>query len=282
MPEKHPKMPKKAPRNTRNTPKTPEKHRETAQKSSKNHPKKHPKNHLQFAYIYPMIGILIELLLSWILLHFLEHQSLEALGLRPTTKRLKIAAAGFLLTAAYIIGYTLGEAAIFHDPYHKDPAFASQPFLNSMWHFFKSVAFEELIFRGALLYILVKRIGAVKAVLISAAAFGIYHFFTVGIGTPLQTTLLLLTTGLMGYAFARAYVVTGSIWVPFAIHYALNFITYTLFGILFIHPAAAHPSTVIVLLLLAIHNFGYPLVILWWLSYIKANQKAPKLVISGT
>jgi membrane protease YdiL (CAAX protease family) len=219
-----------------------------------------------------MLAILIELLLSWILLHFIEHQNLEVLGFRPTPRRLKLAGIGFALTAAYMTLYYLGEATLLHNPYHKNPAFATQPFLDSIWHYLKSVLFEELLFRGALLYILVKRLGAAKAVLVSAVAFGIYHFFTVGLGSPMQIVLLFLTTGLMGYAFARAYVVTGSIWVPFALHYALNFISYIIFGALFIHPSVAHPSMAIVLVLLVIHNFVYPLVVLWWLHRIKPNR----------
>ena len=219
-----------------------------------------------------MIGILVELLLSWILLHFIEHQGLAVLGWLPTPRRVKLAAAGFLLTAIYMTLYYLGESTLLHVPYHKNPAFTLQPFLASLWYFFKSVAFEELIFRGALLYILIKRIGAGKAVIISAVAFGIYHFFTVHPGTPLQMVLLFLTTGLMGYAFARAYVVSDSIWVPFALHYALNVISYTVFGGLFVHSTTTHPSMAIVLILLAIHNFGYPLVVLWWLHRIKPNR----------
>lgn len=219
-----------------------------------------------------MIGALDALLLSYILLYFIEHQDLEVLGFRPTPRRLKLAAAGFLLTAAFMILYFLGEAALLHDPYHKNPACSPQAFLHSMWDFVKTVAFEELLFRGALLYMLIKRIGAGKAVLISAIAFGIYHFFTVHPTTPGQMILLFLTTGLMGYSFAWAYVVTGSIWTPFALHYALNFISYTVFGNAFVHPPAPHPSTIIVLILLAIHNFAYPLMVLWWLRHVKPTH----------
>jgi len=221
-----------------------------------------------------MIGTLVELLISWILLHFIEHQNLEALGFIPTPRRLKLAGIGFLLTAAYMTLYYLGEAWVLHTPYDPNPMFSLSPFLHSMWYFLKSVLFEELLFRGALLYILIKRLGANKAVIISAVAFGIYHFFTVGLGSPTQIVLLFLTTGLMGYAFARAFVVTGSILVPFAIHYALNFISYSIFGTQlgfqpFLHSATLHPPMTIVLILLVIHNFVYPLVVLWWLSRVK-------------
>ena len=225
-----------------------------------------------------MIGALVELLISWILLHFIEHQSLEAIGFIPTPRRLKLAGIGFLLTAVFMILYFLGEAAILHTPYNPNPMFSVPPFLNSMWYFFKSVLFEELLFRGALFYILIKRLGAGKAVIISAVAFGIYHFFTVHPGSPVQFVILFLTTGLMGYAFARAFVISGSILVPFAIHYALNFVSYTIFGTQpgfqpFLHSTSAlHPAMAIGLVLLVIHNFGYPLVVLWWLHKVKPAQ----------
>lgn len=49
-----------------------------------------------------MLGILIQLLLSWLLLRFIERRNLEALGLLPTRRRLKDLAIGLLLPILYL------------------------------------------------------------------------------------------------------------------------------------------------------------------------------------
>ena len=219
-----------------------------------------------------MIGALIALLLSWALLHFIENQSLEALGFRPTPRRLKLVGLGFLLTAVFMSVYYLAEAAGWHSPYHLNPRFSTGWLPTSLWNLFTSALFEELLFRGALLYILMRRIGPAKAVLVSAVAFGMYHWVIVGIHSLPQMVLLFLSMGWLGYALARSYVVTGSILVPLALHYASNFIGADLMGDsmqLFVHAPGVRPSAIIVLLLLGIHNFAYPLVVLWWLKNLK-------------
>ncbi|HEV9036057.1 MAG TPA: CPBP family intramembrane glutamic endopeptidase [Puia sp.] len=224
--------------------------------------------------------MLVQLLLSWILLHFIERRNLEALGIRPTARRMQLAGIGFGLAMIYMIAYQLGEAAIQHAPYHRNEAYGLPQLGLAMWYLFKSVVFEELIFRGALLYILIRRIGSAKAVLTSAVAFGIYHFFVVGIHSPLQVVILFLTTGLMGYVLAAAFVRTGSIWVPIAIHYSLNFTPYVGFSQsngmgnqLFVHTAPLHQPTIQTLGLLVIHNFIFPLVVLWWLRSIRPERE---------
>jgi membrane protease YdiL (CAAX protease family) len=223
-----------------------------------------------------MIGALIALLLSWALLHFVENQSLEALGFRPTPRRLLFVGLAFGLTAVFMSAYYLLEAAGWHSPYHPNPAFSARWLLSSIWSLLMSALFEELLFRGALLYILIRRIGPAKAVLVSAVAFGMYHWIVVGIHSAPQMILLFLSMAWMGYALARSYVVTGSILVPLALHFTSNFIGADIFGDstqLFVHAPGIHPSTIIVLGLLAIHNFAYPLVVLWWLTSVKQKKQ---------
>jgi CAAX protease family protein len=222
-----------------------------------------------------MIGALIALLISWALLHFVEHQSLEALGFRPTSRRLRLVGVGFLGTALFMSGYCLVEAAAWRYAYHSNPWFFVPPFLNAIWQLFTSALFEELLFRGALLYILIRRLGPAKAVLISAAAFGIYHWFTVGIHSAPQMLLLFFSMGWMGYALARSYVVTGSILVPLTLHYTSN-LTGCIFGDgpqPFIHAPGQHPATILILLLITIHNFVYPLIVLWWLRSLNPKNE---------
>jgi membrane protease YdiL (CAAX protease family) len=225
-----------------------------------------------------MIGAIVELLLSWLLLHFIEHRNLSALGFKPTARRLWIAGTGFLMAVCYLTGFYLIEATLVHNPYHLNTGYSFSAFLNALWYVFKSVLFEELIFRGALLYILIRRIGAAKAVLVSAIAFGIYHWFTIGFGRPVQMAYIFLTMGLAGYAFAKAFEKTRTILVPFALHFGFNCTIMILFsknsGIgpqLFIQAAGSRAATggPLFLGLMIGGSFVPPLLVLFWLRFVK-------------
>jgi len=101
--------------------------------------------------------------------------------------------------------------------------------LKSFWWDFKSVLTEELIFRGALLYILIHKLDSKKSILISAIAFGIYHWFSFEVlGNATAMILFFIGTELMGYAFAFSK--TKSIMLPFELHLGWNFIYNTVFS----------------------------------------------------
>ena len=51
--------------------------------------------------------------------------------------------------------------------------------------------------------------------LIDAAAFGMYHWFSYGVvGNPVAMIYVFLLTGAFGLMWARAFVVTGSVAAP--------------------------------------------------------------------
>jgi membrane protease YdiL (CAAX protease family) len=94
-----------------------------------------------------------------------------------------------------------------------------------------SVLTEELIFRGALLYILIKKLGTSKGVLLSSIAFGIYHWFSFGIfGNIIPMFFVFIGTGMMGYAFALAFSRTESIALPIGLHLGWNVTFNTIFS----------------------------------------------------
>ena len=96
---------------------------------------------------------------------------------------------------------------------------------------FNSVVSEELLFRGIILYFLIKYWKTGPAMLISASVFGIYHWFTFGVwGNLAAMVLVFVVTGLMGYVFAVAYVKTKSIILPVGIHLGWNWINNTVFS----------------------------------------------------
>jgi len=96
---------------------------------------------------------------------------------------------------------------------------------------FNSVVSEEVLFRGIILFFLIKYWKTGPAMIISASVFGIYHWFTFGVWGNLATMILVfVVTGLMGYVFAVAYVKTKSIILPVGIHLGWNWINNTLFS----------------------------------------------------
>lgn len=91
--------------------------------------------------------------------------------------------------------------------------------------------FEELAFRGAILTLLLKRFGgsrrgAVAAVALSSALFGLVHLVNLA-GSPdltVETLLQPLYTAAIGMVLAVVVLRTGSIWYAVLLHALFNFI----------------------------------------------------------
>lgn len=178
-----------------------------------------------------MLGILVELALSWLLLYFVEKKSILALGFLPALKRLRQFVFAFLTTAALCVLAQLFESSLRSSTWVLNEALTAPLILQALWWDVKSVLTEELLFRGAILLILIHRIGATKSILISAAAFGIYHWFSFGvIGNPMAMLFVFIGTGLMGYAWACAFSKSKSIMLPFGLHLGWNFCYNTIFS----------------------------------------------------
>lgn len=77
---------------------------------------------------------------------------------------------------------------------------------------FIAPAAEEILFRGILLPLLMKRLGAGPAVILSSALFALVHLHV-----PSFFPLFVLAAGL-----ALAYIYTGSLWVPIMMHALFN------------------------------------------------------------
>lgn len=219
-----------------------------------------------------MIGIFVELLLSWILLKFIERKNLSVLGLLPTPQRMKQLLIGLLLSVPFMVAFSIGVALLVHNPYHLNPHYSFKDFVNAIGYLFRSVAYENLIFGGALLYILITRAGPRMAVLISAILFGIYHWFSWNaFGHPVQMLIVFLMTGAGGYVFALAFERTRSMYLPFALHFGIDFASMILFSQdksigsqLLIKTFATDPvspGTVVSILVLLIHYTWFPLLV---------------------
>lgn len=227
-----------------------------------------------------MIAIVIELLCSWLLLKYTLGQNLNALNWYPFSKRLLTMLSGFVLPFIYLSIMYLSISLWVHNPYKLNPDYTITNFIKSSVFVLKGIVYEELIFRGALLYILIDKLSPNKAMLISAVAFGIYHWVSYRIlGQPLQMLIVLISTGTMGYLLALAFVKTQSILLPFALHLGYNFTSMILFsnekniGLQLLVKTYTtdpiQPEGILPLMMVILYYTGFPLVCFIYLRSLK-------------
>lgn len=170
-----------------------------------------------------MLGIILQLAISWLIIWFIEKGNLNFLGFYPNKKRITDFILFFLITGACcVLGFLL-KMVIAKWQWQLNPKLTLPLIAEGVWWNIKSVLFEELIFRGVLLYILIKKTGATKAIIISAAAFGMYHWFSQNsLGNPVQMAITFFLTGTMGLILAYGYAKTFSFYIPIGIHLGWN------------------------------------------------------------
>jgi uncharacterized protein len=176
-----------------------------------------------------MIGPIL-LAISWILLR-LERKDLGVLGLNAPGVRVRQFGAGFLVAGAVVVLQQLGHAAVVDVPWRLNPAAEAALFVRSVRWNVNSVLYEELLFRGYLLYQVIRRLGARRGVLLAAAAFGVYHWFSYGIvGNPVMMVFVFVLTGAFGFMLALAFAMTKSIALPIGLHLGWNVVSYVGFS----------------------------------------------------
>jgi membrane protease YdiL (CAAX protease family) len=178
-----------------------------------------------------MLGLIVELIVSWLLLWIFFKKGLLVLGVIPTQSRLFNLFFGILIAAVCCTLYFLSFSFFISNKWTLNNEFTAQKLLASSWWTLRSVLYEELIFRGALLYILIKKFGINTACLTSAICFGVYHWFTSGVlGNTLQMAMIFIMTGIWGAMFAMAFARTKSLYLPIGLHFGWNFISTVIFS----------------------------------------------------
>lgn len=178
-----------------------------------------------------MLGIIVQLLISWLIIWLFEKGNLKVLGFYPTKKRLAGFALFFIVTAICCSSDFFMRMIFAKQQWELNPKLTANLILTGIWWNIKSVLFEELIFRGVLLYILIKKLGHTKAIIISAIGFGIYHWFSFEvIGNIPQMAIIFTVTGIMGLVYAYAYSKTFSLYFPIAIHLVWNLTSSVIFS----------------------------------------------------
>lgn len=227
-----------------------------------------------------MYGIALEILLSYFLLRHFGYSLDQALGLKINTRRVTLFILGLIVPLLYYILYKFTVACVTGNPYYYNSVYRLHDFVSALAYIARGVLTEELLFRGAILYLLIIRIGSTRAVLLSSAAFGVYHWFSFQVfGNPAQMLVVFFMTATCGYVFAVAYNRTRSVYLPVALHLGNNIAVSILFSedrriggqmlLKTFETDPVIPPTYIGLPLLLLHFTGFQLLIWWLLMKVK-------------
>ncbi len=169
-----------------------------------------------------MIGLIL-ISASWLLLRA-EGKPLSVLGFNKPTQRGIECAMGLLIAALFASTQFLltSHFADFEWVYNPDVNL-SVAVESFRWNI-NSVLYEELLFRGYLLYKAIEFLGVRKACFLSSAAFGVYHWFSYGVfGSLVPMVYVFLMTGAFGLMLAYAFAKSNSIVLPVALHFVLEY-----------------------------------------------------------
>lgn len=170
-----------------------------------------------------MLQLIGLILISWLLIWLFTKGNLTVLGLTPTIERLKYFIILFIVSSILSATAFLLRMNFAHEEYVLTPSLTTSSVLLEIWHQFRTVLTEELICRGALLYILIKKIGQAKGLVITSAFFALLHWINAGVWGNLTQMIIVFTfTFAMGLLLAYSYAKTFSILLPFAIHFGWN------------------------------------------------------------
>ncbi len=173
-----------------------------------------------------MLGLLVIIVISWVLLYFFEKRNITVLGIIPNKKRSLEFLLGFVIIIIICLSTIIIESYILNVEWKKNDTIDCRLLFDAFVYHIKSALTEDLVFRGAILYILIQRIKAKKAILISAFIFGVYHIFSYGMlesGLVAQLYIILIT-GFTGYVWAYTFDKTKSILMGLGFHLGHNYL----------------------------------------------------------
>jgi membrane protease YdiL (CAAX protease family) len=221
-----------------------------------------------------MAGIIVELIISWLLLWFFCRKHLSVLGLKPTKSRVTGLGIGLVTAASCCTLHQIMTTEFVNNSWT----------LNKLatWDALVSVLYEELIFRGALLYIAMKKLGVLKACTLSAISFGIYHWFTFNVfGNPFMMVITFLMTAIVGFSWAFAFAKTRSIYLPIGLHFGWNMFYTIAFSngnlgqAIFVRTNENQLQGILSWLIFLFQVFALPAVTFWYLNWLSKKRKLP-------
>ena len=176
-----------------------------------------------------MIGPIL-LLVTWLLLR-IEGRSLSDIGFNRWRRRTAEFAIGLVLMAVAASLQQLCAAFAADDRFVLNEAMTAGRLADGIRFVVNSVLYEELLFRGYLLFQAVRWLGPVRATVLDAAVFGAYHWFSYGVlGNAVAMVYVFVLTGSFGFMLARAFVATRSVAAPIGLHLGWNAAVQLLFS----------------------------------------------------
>jgi uncharacterized protein len=224
-------------------------------------------------------GLLVELAINWVLLLLIEKKDIRVLGLFPTPRTTIQLPVGFCIAAVFCALNYWVQTLFSGSVWTINASFTLSKFLSGSWWTMQSVLYEELIFRAALLYIAIQKIGEKRAIWLSAICFGIYHWFSMGaFGNWIVMAYLFIGTGIMGYIFALAYAKTKSLYLPIGLHFGWNLVNNIVFSqgpngnqLLIIKRGDFLNMTESIIVML-VQFVAFPLVAFLYIKMLKSNE----------
>ena len=171
-----------------------------------------------------MIGLLVIIVVSWVLLRLIEKKNIEVLGIIPYPKRILQFLIGVVFMMLLCLLWIAIETLVLKVEWQLNKDINYNLIFESFMYHIRSALTEDLVFRGAILYILIKRIGSKWAIFISAIIFGIYHVFSYGMINDkiIAIVYVVLITGFVGYVWAFTFYKTNSIFLALGFHLGYN------------------------------------------------------------
>jgi len=167
-----------------------------------------------------LIGLLA---ISWLIVWLFDKQNLSVLGLMPTKGRLKLCFYLFIVTALCCSTAFFLKMYFAKEQYTINQKLTTSLIFSELWNNIRGVLTEELLCRGVVLYILIKKSGSKWAIIISSVIFGLLHWLNNGVfGNVIQMSIVFTFTFGMGLLLAYSYAKTFSILIPFSIHLGWN------------------------------------------------------------
>jgi membrane protease YdiL (CAAX protease family) len=119
---------------------------------------------------------------------------------------------------------------------------------------------------------LIEKLGAKTACIISAIAFGVYHWFSYNaFGNPVQMTVIFFMTAIWGWMFAFAFAKTKTLYLPVALHFGWNLVSTVIFSQgplgnqLLVSSSSEKLDGFLSWVLFAFMVFALPLIVYWFL-----------------
>ena len=229
-----------------------------------------------------MAGIIVELIISWLLLWFISKKHLSVLGFRLTKRRVTNLGVGILIAASCCTIYQIMTTAFVNNSWTLNKQVTGKGILESSRWTLVSVLYEELIFRGALLYIAIKKIGVTKACILSAVCFGIYHWFTFNVlGNPFMMVITFLMTAVVGLSWAFAFAKTSSLYLPIGLHFGWNWFCMVIFSngssgqAILVRTNGNQLQGILMWLVFLFQVFALPFFTFWYLNRLSKKKNLP-------